>query len=216
MLENKTQTPLKYPNTSEQTDWLIRTKNGQRQAFNNVVQKYQQPIYNFCYRMLGDAYEAEDGAQETFLRAYTRLDSYDSKHNFSTWLFSIASHHCIDRLRKRRICWIPWDNLEFRHITPNQNTLQPENVLLKAEATQDVHTLLNSLSPDYQAAIILKYWNGMSYQEIAQTLNSTVSAVKSKLFRARKTMAQAASQPQNHSTLSYDLYHLKICPGHIS
>jgi RNA polymerase sigma-70 factor (ECF subfamily) len=195
MLENKTQTPLKYPNTPEQTDWLIKTKNGQRQAFNNIVQKYQQSIYNFCYRMLGNAYEAEDAAQEIFLRAYTRLDSYNSEYNFSTWLFSIASHYCIDQLRKRRrICWISWDSMEFWHIAPNEKSFQPEETLIEAETTREVHALLNSLSPDQRAAIILKYWYKMSYQEIAQTLNSTVSTVRNRLFRARKMMAKAGSR----------------------
>lgn len=89
MSENNAQTSIKYPNTSEQTDWLIKTRNGQQHAFNNIVQKYQQSIYNLCYRMLSDAYEAEDAAQEIFMEAYTRLDSYDSKYIFSTWPFQL-------------------------------------------------------------------------------------------------------------------------------
>lgn len=212
MLDDKTPTTLKYPNTPEQTAWLISINNGDRQAFNHIVQKYQQPIYNLCYRMLGDKNEAEDAAQEIFLRAYTRFASYDRKHNFSTWLFSIASHYCIDQLRKRRIRWISWDTLDFWYT--DQNTPQPEELLIEAEVTQEVYTLLNSLPPDYQAVIILKYWYKMPYQEIAQTLKTSVSAVKSKLFRARKMMAQATSQPQNRSPLSADLHHLRISLGY--
>ncbi len=204
MQKNKTQ-PTKYPNTPEQTDWINETKNGQQEAFTNIVLKYQQPIYNLCYRMLGDRLEAEDAAQESFLRAYARLNSYDSQQTFSTWLFSIASHHCIDRLRKKREYWLSLDSLDYVRIPPNQTTTQPEETLLKVEATQSVHAFLNSLSPDYRTTIILKYWYGLSYQEIAETLNSSVSAVKSKLWRARKTMAQAARQPQSALALSYEL-----------
>ncbi len=82
--QNKTITNPKYPNDPAQTMWLTMTKNGNRPAFNHIVEKYQQPIYNYCYRMLQNRHEAEDAAQEVFLRAYTRLDTYDDRHKFST------------------------------------------------------------------------------------------------------------------------------------
>jgi RNA polymerase sigma-70 factor (ECF subfamily) len=165
------------------------TKNGDRRAFNNIVRKYQQPIYNYCYRMLQNRDEAEDAAQEVFLRAYTKLDTYDYRHKFSTWLFSIASHYCIDRLRSRRFQLVPWDDLAPWHLSPGQEAPQPESALLEAEAAREVRILLDTLPPDYRTIIILKYWHMLSYQEIAQTMEMTVSAVKSKLFRARKMMA---------------------------
>lgn len=155
-------------------------------------------------RRITYAYEAEDAAQEIFLRAYTRLDSYNNEYNFSTWLFSIASHYCIDQLRKRRrICWISWDSMEFWHIAPNEKSFQPEEALIEAETTREVHALLNSLSPDQRAAIILKYWYKMSYQEIAQTLNSTVSTVRNRLFRARKAMARSSGWPTKETLVSF-------------
>ena len=84
---------------------------------------------------------------------------------------------------------IPWDDLGSWYIFPDQGAPQPEQVLIEAEATQEIQTLLSLLPPDYLMAVILKYWYAMSYQEIAQTLETTVSAIKSKLFRARKMMA---------------------------
>jgi len=183
----------KYPNDHEEKMWLTQAKNGDSEAFCQIVEKYQQPVYNLCYRMLNNAHDAEDAAQEVFTRAYYKLDSYDDAGKFSTWLFSIASHHCIDKLRKRRVNLISWDELESWYHWPVQDTAQPEKVLLEAEAAQEVQTLLNKLPPDYRLAIILKYWHALSYQEIAQTLETTVGAIKSKLFRARKMMADQAA-----------------------
>ena len=105
------QSNLKFPNDPEQTRWLILAKNGDSLAFNKIVEKYQQPIYSFCYRLLNDADEAEEATQEALLRAYTKLNSYDGKRLFSTWLFSIASNYCLDILRKRRVQTIAWDEL---------------------------------------------------------------------------------------------------------
>ena len=183
----KANTTSKYPNDPEQTMWLTLTKNGDNTAFCNIVEKYQQPVFNLCYHMLGNAGDAEDAAQEVFIRAYSRLDTYDDTSKFSTWLFSIASHYCIDRLRKRRFNLISWDDFGTRIYHPD--TPQPENVLIEAESAQEVRTLLYTLPADYRIALILKYWYAMSYQEIAQTLKTTVGAIKSKLFRARKMMA---------------------------
>jgi RNA polymerase sigma-70 factor (ECF subfamily) len=190
---DQTNTTSKYPNNPEQTMWLKRTKNGDSTAFSNIVEKYQRPVYNLCYRMLNNADDAEDAAQEVFTRAYAKLDTYDDTGKFSTWLFSIASHYCIDRLRRRRFTLIPWDDLGSWYIFPDQGIPQPEEVLIEAEATQEIETLLSLLPPDYRLAIVLKYWYPMSCQEIAQTLETTVSAIKSKLFRARKMMADKSA-----------------------
>lgn len=186
---NHSKTPSKYPDNPEQTRWLRQTKNGDSTAFSYIVEKYQQPVYNLCYRMLGHANDAEDAAQEVFIRAYARLDTYDDTHKFSTWLFAIASHYCVDLLRKRRFNLISWDDLGPWYYFPDHSTPQPEQALIKAETGQEIQNLLNVLPPDYRTAVILKYWYAMSYQEIAQTLKTTVSAIKSKLFRARKMMA---------------------------
>jgi len=205
--KNQAPPPSKYPNNPEQTMWLRRTKNGDSTAFSYIAEKYQQSVYNLCYRMLGNAEDAEDAAQEVFIRAYAKLDTYDDTSKFSTWLFSIASHYCIDRLRRRRFNFIPWDDLGSWYHFPDQGTPQPEQVLIKAETAQEIQNLLNLLPPDYRLAVILKYWYAMSCQEIAQTLETTVSAVKSKLFRARKMMADksattAEATPRNHRSTS--------------
>lgn len=172
--------------------WALAAQKGDRSAFMRIVEAYQRPVYNLCYRMLGgDVTEAEDAAQETFLRAYTKLNTYNPSRKFSSWLFSIASHYCIDRLRQRRYQMIGWDELS----APDQDVLsspepQPEAVALTREDHATLHTLLNALPPDYRAATILRYWHELSYDEIAETLETSVSAIKSRLFRAKQMMAE--------------------------
>ena len=194
-------TKPKYPDDPEQTAWLTQTKGGDSAAFSHIVEKYQQPIYNLCYRMLNNADDAEDAAQEVFIRAYSKLDTYDDTGRFSTWLFSIASHYCIDQLRRHHLKLVSWDDLGAWYHLPDQNSPQPEKVLIETEAAQEVRTRLNVLPPDYRITVILKYWYAMPYQEIAQTLETTVGAIKSKLFRARKMMA-AKSTPRQQGGAS--------------
>jgi RNA polymerase sigma-70 factor (ECF subfamily) len=149
--------------------------------------------------MLGDPAEAEDAAQETFIRAYTRIDSYDPGRKFSSWLLAIASHYCIDRLRRRRFTLVSWDDLPPWRWLPDTDP-QPEEVALRHEAQRQVQELLNQLPPDYKAAVILRYWHELSYEEIADTLNSTLPAIKSRLFRARQMMVKAATQAETTPT----------------
>ncbi len=173
-------------------------RQGDKAAFNQVVEKYQQPVYNICYQMLGNIHEAEDAAQEVFLRAYTKLDTYDDRRQFSSWLFAIASHYCLDRLKSPRVPLISWSVLG--NFYADRVTAQPERTLLTAETTQEVRALLDILQPDSRAAVVLKYWYILPYQEIADILGTTVSAIKSRVFYARKKMARAAMQQQTAMT----------------
>ncbi len=170
---------------------------GDKQAFSRLVEAYQRPVYNLTYRMLGTPEEAEDAAQEAFLRAYSRLEQYNPKHKFSTWLFSIANNHCIDRLRKRRKTFVSIDdNPVLQNLTNDKQP--PEEDLLDAEQASELQALLTQLEPEYRTPLILRYWEEYSYDEIATAMDLTVSAVKSRLFRARKQMAElyaAQSKP---------------------
>ncbi len=177
--------------------WIGEAQAGNKQSFSRLVEAYQRPVYNLTYRMLGTPEEAEDAAQETFLRAYARLKQYDANHKFSTWLFSIANHHCIDRLRKRRKTFVSIDDnpvlQNLQHEAP-----EPEETMIDAEQAHELQLLLTQLEPDYRTPLILRYWEEYSYEEIAETMELTVSAVKSRLFRARKQMADlyaAQSRP---------------------
>jgi RNA polymerase sigma-70 factor (ECF subfamily) len=147
------------------------------------------PVYNLAYRMLGNPTEAEDAAQETFLRAYARLSTYQPEMKFSNWILSIASHYCIDRLRRRRFTWVPVeDNPAVEALAGDDH--RPEDAALRAEQSREIQALLDHLEPDYRTPLVLRYWYDLSYKEIADILNITESALKSRLHRARLQLAE--------------------------
>ncbi len=175
-------------NEQEQV-WVESARRGDKQAFGQLVQAYQRPVFNLTYRMLGSPDEAEDAAQETFLRAYSRLSQYDPEMKFSTWLFSIANHHCIDRLRKRRAVFISIDD---NPVLENMegDAPRPERQAVAAEESVELQKLIAQLAPDYRTPLVLRYWEELSYEEIATTMEVTVATVKSRLFRARQQLAE--------------------------
>lgn len=171
-------------------EWVEATKKGDQDAFAELVYTFQDPIYNLCYRMLGDGGEAEDATQETFLRAYTHIHRYDTGRSFKTWVMSIASNHCIDRLRKRRMQYVSLDDEPTAAaLALSSSDPLPEQKTLQNERSEVIQELLLKLDAGYRAAVILRYWYDYSYAEIAQTMNTTESAIKSRLFRARRTLA---------------------------
>lgn len=168
--------------------WILQAQAGDHQAFAKLVEAYKGPVYNLTYRMLGNPADAEDAAQETFLRAYVNLGSYDPSRKFSSWLLAIASNYCIDQLRRRRVRWVsvedlpPWEPLQAR--TPD-----PEEMAVRRADDERIAALLEKLPPDYRLVVVLRYWYDCSYEEIAEITNATVSAVKSRLHRARRALA---------------------------
>jgi len=162
--------------------------------FTRIVEENQRPVYNLCYRMLGDAGDAEDAAQEAFWKAYRNFHSYDPTRSLLTWLLSIAAHHCIDELRKRRMKTISID-LFADEVLPDRSDL-PEKVVNTRLENDQIRILLDKLQPDDRAAIVMRYWHEFTDEEIGMSLNLSVSAVKSRLFRARKLLATAMQKQQ--------------------
>lgn len=169
--------------------WIKQAFDGDEHAFAFLVVRYQNPVFSLCYRMLGNSKDAEDAAQEAFIRAYTHLKKFDQKRSFATWLLAIASHHCIDRIRKRMLPTVSMESLPDE-ILPDQSSTNPEARVHEAEREAFVQNLIEELTPLDRAAIVLRYWHNCSEVEIAETLDLSVSAVKSRLFRSRQTLAQ--------------------------
>lgn len=170
--------------------WIEQALRGDQAAFGQLVRAYERPVYNLAYRMLGDSEEAEDAAQETFVRAYTRLSTYQIDRKFVNWLLSIASHYCIDRLRRRaRSPQLSLDDSLPLDVFASE-VARPDQLVKRKQEQEMVRKVLDMLPPDYRSAIILRYWYDMSYEEIASTTGSTESAIKSRLHRARQMMAQ--------------------------
>lgn len=175
-----------------ESQWLERALQGDVDAFGELVRLYERPVFNLAYRMLGDGSEAEDAAQEAFLKAYANLYRYDASRPFKTWLLSITSNHCIDCLRKRRLTWL---SLEDEPVSPHpalvsDHQLEPEAAAIAHEHSRQVQKLLTTLPDDYRAVVILHYWYDYSYAEIAVMLDTSESAIKSRLFRARQVLAK--------------------------
>ncbi len=175
---------------------ITAARRGNAAAFTRLVEAYQRPVYNLAYRMLGNADEAEEAAQETFLRVYTQLGTYQPGRKFSSWLLSIASHHCIDVLRRRRLTWLSIEDEEAPAEMLTSDAPGPEDTMLQNEQETTVRKMLATLPPDYRLPVVLRYWHELSYEEIAEATHSTVSAVKSKLFRARAMLANQVGQFQ--------------------
>jgi len=177
---------------NEEMAWVVQAQQGSDEAFTRLVETYQTPVFNLCYRMLGEPEAAEDAAQETFLRAFQHLHRYDRKRPFPTWLLSIAAHYCIDRLRRRKFAMFSMDEEDDEGNTfelPDPDSPDPEGESIKSETRDRIHAMLKDLDNTDRAAIIMRYWYDFSEVEIAESLRLTVSAVKSRLHRARKELA---------------------------
>ena len=174
---------------NDETAWVFQAQKGSDEAFTYLVETYQTPVYNLCYRMLGNAGSAEDAAQETFLRAYRHIRRYDPKRPFATWLLSIAAHYCIDRMRRKKLPSFSIDeNEDITFAIPDADALHPEKEVVQGEHRERIQDLLENLDTTDRAAIVMRYWYDFSEKEIAESLNLTVSAIKSRLHRARKKL----------------------------
>ncbi len=179
---------------NEEQTWIFQAQQGNDEAFTRLVEQYQTPVFNLCYRMLGEPESAEDAAQESFLRAYQNLSRYDRQRPFATWLLSIAAHYCIDRLRRRRFIIFSLDGEREEDDRPTElpdrDAISPEMEAIRREEQESIQAALQGLEATDRAAVVLRYWYDFSEVEIAGSLNLTVSAVKSRLHRARKAVAR--------------------------
>lgn len=180
---------------AEERRWLEQARQGDKAAFGKLIEAYQGPVYNLAYRMLNNSREAEEAAQEAFIRAWTRLESYNPKHKFSTWMLSITSNYCIDLIRKRRAILLSIDEpLPSHPSLMSEKESGPEGKAIAADREDTVQTLLQELPEEYRQAVVLRYWYEHSYEEIADIMQTSVSAIKSRLFRARRLMAKAGME----------------------
>ena len=184
----------------EEGEWLEAAQRGDSQAFSRLVDMYAKPVYNLCYRMLGSPQDAEDAAQETFLRAFRSLGRYDPQRKFATWLLSIAANYCIDQHRRVRPQLVSLD--EVAQIDLQRDRPGPEKQALAHETQAEVQRLLASLPARDRAALILYYWYEYSYAELAKVLSLSEPALKARLHRARRSLAATWLQNQGNPSFS--------------
>ena len=192
--------------TSEDAVLVRRALGHDQEAFAAIVEKYKDPVFNVAYRMLGNPTEAEDVAQEAFVRAYTQLHTYQEGRRFSTWLLSIASHLSIDQLRRRRFIALPLENAPFLEWIADLGA-GPEQAALQVEASDEMQKVLSGLPVKYRAVLVLRYWYDLSYDEIAEMLSLTSALVKARLHRARELVARALKAQGLDMTLASEEAH---------
>ncbi len=173
-------------------DLILRSKLGETQAFEELVAEYQGKVYTLCFRYMANEEDAYDMAQETFIKAFNSLKSFQGKSRFGTWLYRVASNICLDeiRRRKRRISTIsihqPLETddseveKEIADVRPTVEALYEQK-----ELSLYIQTLLDQMKPEHRAVIILRDMMGLSYDEIGEVLDCSTGTVKSRLSRAR-------------------------------
>lgn len=173
--------------------WVKKAASGDADAFEQLVLTYQTPIYNLCFRMVGNAEDAADLTQESFLKAWNHLHSFHYEAAFSTWLYRLASNTCLDFLRSMKrhpqISLTVEDNdgeeatLDIPDLSPS-----PEEALLCAEEKALLAQAMQELEPEQRQILTLRVVNEMSYADIADVLRIREGTVKSRLSRARDAL----------------------------
>lgn len=168
---------------NDDTELVNACRNGSREAFDELVRRYQGPVYNLALRILGNVDDAMDATQTTFLNAYRRLDSFDATRRFFNWLYSIAVHEALDvRARRGRATEVPvGDELS----SPAAN---PEVELAGKDSERRLLKALRGLSAEERALVALRHFQGLSYAEIAETMSLSIELVRSRLFSARQRL----------------------------
>ncbi|KXZ16861.1 RNA polymerase subunit sigma [Bacillus nakamurai] len=172
---------------------IKQVKKGDQNAFADIVDLYKDKIYQLCYRMLGNVHEAEDIAQEAFIRAYVNIDSFDINRKFSTWLYRIATNLTIDRIRKKK----PDYYLDAEVAGAEGLTMYsqiaadgvlPEDAVLSLELSDTIQKKILKLPDKYRTVIVLKYIDELSLIEIGEILNIPVGTVKTRIHRGREAL----------------------------
>ncbi len=174
---------------------MLRVKRGDMQAFEELVEKYKQPIVGLAYRMLRDLSEAEDLAQNVFVRVFQSAHRYEVSAKFSTWIFTIARHLCLNEIRRRSRH--PAESLEGSQAESDEQaprqfedvkTFSPPQACLHGELEEKIQKALDELPPKQRLALALCRQEELSYEEIADVLGCSLSATKSLIHRARETL----------------------------
>jgi RNA polymerase sigma-70 factor (ECF subfamily) len=170
-------------------------KNGSQAAYGELMERYRESIYFMMFKMVKNTDDADDLTIEAFGKAFARLEQYSPNFAFSTWLFKIASNNCIDYIRKKRIkvtsmdTGYTTDSGETIYFDAKSSTHDPEEAIIHTQKVKMMRQLVTKLKPRYRELVELRYFEELSYEEIAETLNLPLGTVKAQLFRARDFLA---------------------------
>ena len=176
-------------NAPTDRDLILRARRGDAEAYGDLVARHQTSVFNVCYRILHNRADAEDLAQETFIRALDRLHTFDLEREFSPWIRRVAANLCLNHIESHK----PSAPLDEER--DEDKTQGPGEQVEVKERSEQIRSALASLPPHYRLVVELRHYQELSYDEIASELNIPLSDVKSHLFRARKLLAEKLHAP---------------------
>ncbi len=182
--------------TITDAELVRRVLEGSEDAFRELVSRFQKPVFSVIVRMVRDAELAEDLAQETFIKAHRALASYDPQRRFASWLFKIAHNTTIDHLRRKTLPTVPLepaspDEASLAEILADPRAVAPESRASAADLSQALERAVGTLRPEYREVVLLRFAQGMAYQEISEITGLAMGTVKTHLHRARKQLMEA-------------------------
>lgn len=174
--------------TTDEAKWIERAKSGDGAAFEALMLRYERQIYSYIYRMMGgNADDAQELTQDTFMKAFVALGRIAGDLNVSAWLHRIASNNCLDQLRRRqRVRWNPWESAKHDHLLHGSAGENPERSIMRREVEDAVQAVLDRMSARNRQALLLREYEGLSCDDIGVIMGTSRSATKSVLFRARE------------------------------
>ncbi len=179
---------------------VARALKGDESAFAELLERFRRPVFSLIYRMIGDREQAEDLAQEAFVKAFNNLDSYNPNYRFSSWLFKIANNHAIDHLRRARLPTVSIhgsphavnaEREEETRIVLEAHDESPEQEIMALELGSEIEQAIARLRPEYRTAVILRHVESRAYEEIAEIMDVPIGTVKTFLHRARAELRTA-------------------------
>lgn len=182
------------PTLDEDAKSMLAFKDGDKSSFDIILIKYEKSLINFIYRFFGNQIDAEEIAQEVFLKIYLSAKSYSPSAKYSTWFYRVAMNLCIDYQRKRKLNTVPLDNPigtdegEIIREISDMSYRTPDVSVEKKHISETIHSAFYSLPANQRIALSLKIYDDKSYKEISDILGCSVSAVESLLFRARQLL----------------------------
>jgi len=193
MIPPSKQTEQKNEAGLSESDLIVRAQNGEIQAFETLVRSYDRKVLGFALRLLKNTEDARDAYQDIFLKAFQALPNFRGKSQFSTWLYQIAYHTCVNYLRKRGRMN---ESSFFREdddggdvsFQKDKHGLDPEEELLQKEMEQEIERIVQTFSPKLQGVFHLRYQNGLPLKEISAITGLSLVAVKQVLFRMHEKL----------------------------
>lgn len=177
-------------NAKNDLQLVIKARGGDQKAYADLMHRYKDSIYFMVLKMVNNKEDANDLTVETFAKAFEKLDKYQPEFAFSTWLFRVATNNCIDFIRKKKlnttsIHGMTDEDGEEQTLQIKADTLNPEETQIKKQQTEELKLLISNLPQRYRNLITLRYFEELSYEEIAEQLDLPLGTVKAQLFRAR-------------------------------